>query len=64
MKGLGFGLYQSGGNRMSVGCFLCLGCSGVGGVDWEWVELEPGSRGRWGVLMFLYVVSLDSLCIL
>ena len=43
-----FGLYQSYGNRGSVGRVSLLGCGGVGG---EWVEgLEQG-LAEWGGVM-------------
>ena len=37
---IGFGLYQSCGNRGTGGVLnvcLCLGCGDVGDVGWEWV---------------------------
>ena len=43
---IGFGLYQSCGDRGSVG----RGCSGVGGVGGEWVGLGPGSGAVGGVM--------------
>ena len=45
---IGFGLYQSCGNRGSVGrdVCLCFGCRGVSGVGGEWVGgLDQGLDG-------------------
>ena len=43
--------------------FLCFGCGGVGGGGGEWVVGLDQGMGGWGCVMFLCVVSLDSLCI-
>ena len=52
---IGFGLYQSCGDRGVLDVCLCFGCGGVGG---EWVGGLDQGRRRW-----CYVcVSLDSLC--
>ena len=43
---IGFGLYQSCGDRGVLDMCLCFDCGGVGGVGGEWVvgrELGPGS---------------------
>ena len=46
---IGFGLYQSCGNRGSVG--RVFGCGDVGGVGGEWVgSLDQGLEG-WGGVM-------------
>ena len=59
---IGFGLYQSGGTWGKWDMCLCFGCGGVGGVGGEWVGgLGPDLRGC-GDVMFVCVVSLDSLC--
>ena len=34
---IGFGLYQSCGNRGVLDVSLCFGCGGVDGVGGEWV---------------------------
>ena len=41
---------------------LCFGCSGVCGVGEEWVGGLGQGLGGWGVVMFVCVVNLDSLC--
>ena len=57
---IGFGLYQSSGDRGSVGhVSVCFGCGGVGG---EWVGGLDKGLERWGGVMSVYGVSLDSLC--
>ena len=48
---IGFGLYQSCGDRESVGMCLCFGCDGVGGVGGEWVGGLDQCRERWGGIM-------------
>ena len=48
---IGFGLYQSCGNRGSVDMCLCFSCGGVGGVGGVWVGgLDQGLEGRCGVM--------------
>ena len=47
---IGFGLYQSSGDRGSVGhVCVCFGCGGVGGG--EWVGGLDKGRERWGGIM-------------
>ena len=41
---------------------LCFGCGGVGGVGGEWVGRLGHGLERWGGVMSVGVVSLDSLC--
>ena len=41
---------------------LCFGCGGVGGVGGEWVGGLDQGRERWGGVMYVCGVSLDSLC--
>ena len=48
---IGFGLYQSSGDRGSVGHVSVFGCSGVGGVGGEWVGGLDKGRERWGGVM-------------
>ena len=46
-----FGLYQSSGNRGSVGRMSVFGCGGVGDVGGEWVGvLDQGLEGLGGVM--------------
>ena len=48
---IGFGLYQSCGNRGNVGRVSVFGCGGVGGVGGEYVGgLDQGLEG-WGGVM-------------
>ena len=42
--------------------FLYFGCGGVGGVGGEWVGGLDQGRERWGRVMSVCGVSLDSLC--
>ena len=44
---IGFGLYQSCGDRGSVGHVSVFGCGGVGGVGGEWVGGLDQRRERW-----------------
>ena len=49
---IGFGLYQSCGDRGSVlDMCLCFGCGGVGDVGGEWVGGLDKGRERWGGVM-------------
>ena len=49
---IGFGLYQSCGDRGSVGqVCVCFGCGGVGGVGGEWIGGLDKGRERWGGVM-------------
>ena len=49
---IGFGLYQSCGNRGSVGrVSVFFGCGGVGGVDGEWVWGLGQGLEWWGGVM-------------
>ena len=48
---IGFGLYQSCGNRGSVDVCLCFGCSGVGGVGGAWVGGLDQGMEVWGGVM-------------
>ena len=41
---------------------LCFGCGGVGGVGGEWVGGLDQGRERWGGVMPVCGMSLDSLC--
>ena len=45
---IGFGLYQSCGDRGVLDMCLCFVCSGVGG---EWVGGLDQDRERWGGVM-------------
>ena len=59
---IGFGLYQSCGDRGSVGhvsLFWLRWCGGVGG---EWVGGLDQGRERWGGVMSVLGERLDSLC--
>ena len=48
---IGFGLYQSRGDRGVLDLCLCLGCGGVGGVGGEWAGgLDQGRERRGGVM--------------
>ena len=60
---IGFGLYQScGGQGECLDMCLCFGCGGVGGVGGEWVGGLDQGRERWGGVMSVRGVCLDSLC--
>ena len=48
---IGFGLYQSCGDRGVLDMCLCFGCGGVGGVGGEWVGGLDQGRERWGGVM-------------
>ena len=48
---IGFGLYQSCGDRGVLDVCLCFGCGGVGGVGGEWVGGLDQGRERWGGVM-------------
>ena len=56
---IGFGLYQSSGDRGVLDICLYFGCGGVGG---EWVGGLDQDRERWGGVMSVCGVSLESLC--
>ena len=46
MRGLGLGFTNHVGTGEVLDVCLCLGCSGVGGVSWEWVGgLDQGLEG-------------------
>ena len=57
--GLDLGFTNSGGSWGKWDMCLCFGCGGVGG---EWVGFLGQDLGGWDSVMFVCVVSLDSLC--
>ena len=59
---IGFGLYHSCQNKGVLDVCLFLGCGGVGGVGGEWVGGLDKGRERWGGVMSVGDVSLNSLC--
>ena len=59
---IGFGLTNSGGTWGEWDMCLCFGCGGVGGVGGEWMGGLAQSLGRWGGVMPVCIVSLNSLC--
>ena len=60
---IGFGHHQFWRNMGKWDMCLWFGCGGVGGVGGEWVGgLEQGLGGC-GVVIYVFVVSLDSLCL-
>ena len=62
VTGLGLGCTNSGGTWRKWDMCLCFGCGGVGGVRGEWEGGLGQGLGRWGGVMSVCVVSLDSLC--
>ena len=62
MTGLGLGFTNSGGTWGKWAMCLCFGCGGVAGVGGEWVGGLGQGLGGWGGVMYVCVVSLDSLC--
>ena len=62
VTGLGLTFTNSGGTWGKWDMCLCFGCGCVGCVGGEWVGgLGQGLEG-WGAVMYVCVVSLDSLC--
>ena len=62
VTGWGLTFTNSGGTWGKWDMCLCFGCGGVGCVGGEWVGgLGQGLEG-WGAVMYVCVVSLDSLC--
>ena len=63
VTGLGLGFTNSGGTWGKWDMCLCFGCSGVGGVvGGELVGGLGQGLGGWGGVMYVCVVSQDSLC--
>ena len=62
-ESIGFGLYESCGNRGSVGHVSVIGCGSVGGVGGEWVgDVDQGLEG-WVVLCLcelgVWIICVD-----
>ena len=59
---LGLGLTNSGRTLGEWDIWMCIGCGGVGGIGGEWVGDLVQDLGGWGGVMYVCVVSLESLC--
>ena len=62
VTGLSLGFTNSGGTWGRWDMCLCLGYGGLGGVGGEWVGGLGQGLGGWTGVMYVCVVSLDSLC--
>ena len=63
MRELGLGFTNPVGTGGVLDMCLCFGCGGIGGVGGEWVGGLDQGRERWGGVMSVCGVSLDSPCI-